>query len=68
MERIKPNPTFIRCQVQKAERFFKLAVMPELLGKWFTREWTALVPEFDNTMNDDSDDDGTWCYCQQVKG
>jgi len=38
--------------------------MPELLGKWFTWERTALVPEFDKTMNDE----GMWCYCQQVKG
>jgi len=54
--------------VQKADKFFNLAVMPELLGKWFTRERTALVPQFDSTMHDDSDDDGTWCYCQQIKG
>ena len=65
VERIKPNQSF---QVQKADKFFSLAVMPELLGKWFTREQTALVPLFDSTMNDDNDDDGTWCYCRQIKG
>ena len=68
IQRILPNTEFIHTQVEKAELFFKVAVMPELLGKWFTRERSMTVPTFDDTMNDDSDDNGTWYYCQQVKG
>ena len=67
IQRILPSTEFIQSQTDKAEHFFKVAVMPELLGNWFTRERSVIVPSFDDTMNDDSDDDGTWCYYQQVK-
>ena len=31
----------------------------------YTRELSVTVSTFDDTMNND---DGAWCYCQQVKG
>lgn len=36
IERIMPDSSFESC-VMKATRFFKYAVLPELLGKWFSR-------------------------------
>ena len=37
IERITKNSTFWSDCVVKAERFFRVCVLPELLGKWYTR-------------------------------
>ena len=42
MERIVINKDFIEQKLQQAEKLFWLAVMPELLGKWYTRKHTEL--------------------------
>ena len=66
-ERILPDTDFISEQLNLAEKFFYLAILPELLGKWFTRDHTALPTVM---LHDDSgeEDNGSWCYCQEAKG
>ena len=41
-ERILPDTDFISKQLQLAEKFFYLTILPELVGKWFARDYTAL--------------------------
>lgn len=69
IERILLNQVFIEEKLIQAEKLFWLAIIPELLGKWFTRDHTKL-PTVVATTDDDpnEDDDGTWCYCQVAKG
>ena len=50
---------------------FWLAIVPELLGKWYTRHDTTLpqsAASIDLSSEDEVEDDGTWCYCKTVKG
>ena len=51
-----------------AEKFFYLAILPELLGKWFTRDHTALPTVMLHDDSDEEEDNGSWCYCQEAKG
>ena len=37
VERIKPDTSFIEENLVKAKHFFEVAVLPELLGRWFSR-------------------------------
>lgn len=69
IERILLDRVFIEEKLKQAEKLFWLAIIPELLGKWFTRDHTKL-PTVVVTTNDDpnEDDDGTWCYCQIAMG
>ena len=38
VERIFPQPNFFIKAVAEMERFYKYAVLPELLGKWYTKQ------------------------------
>ena len=45
-----------------ASKFFLIGVLPELLGKWYTRPARLNVEE----EIDDSDyEAGPWCYCRE---
>lgn len=66
IERLKPDEQVLKSALTKAEQFFRLCILPELAGKWYTRSRTplsAIQPE-----DIDEDDDGRWCYCQESKG
>ena len=58
----------VRESVPKAERFYKLCILPELLGKWFTRSPTQCNTEQTLQLDAVEDDDGSWCICKQDKG
>ena len=35
--RISPDSEYISCAIDKVTKFFQLGVLPELVGKWFTK-------------------------------
>ncbi len=35
--RINKNDSFLNTAIEKATTFFKYALLPELLGKWYTK-------------------------------
>ena len=37
VERINPNPAFVEENLVKVKHFFDVAVLPELIGRWFSR-------------------------------
>jgi len=45
-----------------AEKFWKLCVLPELLGKWFTHH------KLPNCNVETEDDSGRWCFCKEDRG
>ena len=64
-------------QLEKAlsSRVFWLAVVPELLAKWYSRHNTTLpqstlhadaAVDYD-LSSEDEEDDGIWCYCKTIK-
>ena len=68
IERIYPCD-FFESTVNKVEEFYKQAVMPELLGKWYTKipvmppsgsnGASTTVPQGSTSSKD------VWCYCKQ---
>ena len=74
IERICFDKNFIELQLEKVERVFWLAVVPELLANWYSRHSTTLPQStvhaaVDHDLSsEDEEDDGSWCYCKTVKG
>ena len=72
IERITLDETLIEQAVPNANKFWRLCVLPELLGKWYTRNETSNVQL--QGVNDsvqvqaEEEDSGTWCYCREDKG
>lgn len=64
VERLMPDQQIIQETSPKAEKFFRLCILPELVGKWFTR--AKVLPNTSSTIEDS--DDGKWCYCKESKG
>ena len=70
IERIYPQHDFFELTVSKVEEFYKQAVMPELLGKWYTK-MPVMPPASSNngvpTMvpQDNTPPKDVWCYCKQ---
>jgi len=58
---------FIEERLKKTEKLFWLAIIPELLGKWFTRDHTKLPIVTAITDNDySSEDNGVTAKEQRV--
>ena len=71
VQRIYPDNTFIASALEKCEQFVKVAVLPELLGKWYSKE-PIRKPESADLEDDNDQADGTdetglmmWCYCRK---
>ena len=71
IERITLDEALIESAIPIAEKFYKLCILPELLGKWYT--WKQ--PPRDSSVQHPRDpplqieeDDGTWCHCKERKG
>ena len=71
IERITLDEALIESALPIAEKFYKLCILPELLGKWYT--WKQ--PPRDSSVQHPRDpplqieeDDGTWCHCKERKG
>ena len=68
IERILFDRMFIEEKLQQAEKLFWLAIIPELLGKWFTRDHTKLpivaaITDGDDDSSED-DDGGSMIGCE----
>ena len=61
-----------------ARNFFKYGILPEIIGKWYTRTpvtqsdgvvaipaATTLTVEEDAGYDDSEDESRLWCYCEQ---
>ena len=76
VDRILPDVSFIDDALAKANIFVKTALLPQLIGRWFTKQQTISVPPANQTIPDHvsstsadasstSDDNILWCYCQK---
>lgn len=54
MERIVPDPHFQHEKLPQAEMVFWIAIMPELLGKWFSRENMTTIPKVQKDSTKDT--------------
>lgn len=75
VERIAANDEFITSKMEAVTRFFTYGILPEIIGKWYSRKPVAdgegLVQEpsanGEETTNDVNEDDEStpWCYCNE---
>lgn len=68
IQRLTVDYQFLEPRLKKAEKFFQIAIIPELLGKWYTRESSLCVPCIESIVDDGEEDSGKWCYCQEPLG
>ena len=65
IERLTPDTALITEALTKAERIFTLCIMPEHIGKWFTRSREDIVEV--EVFDTDEPDEGRWCYCKESR-
>ena len=59
IQRVYPNKTFI---IEKATEFFKFGILPELLGKWYSKP----LLNCDNSSAPTSGlGPAVWCFCKK---
>jgi len=58
--RIEKNTDFVKTAIDKASVFYKVCVLPELLGKWYSKPPSISAPAATNDKNQD----GKGCYCR----
>ena len=57
---------FIDDAMERAAPFVKLAILPELVGKWFTRQKTSLSEEQTaQQCVSNENEEQVWCYCKR---
>lgn len=59
--RIEKDDSFLEEAMHKATDFFKYGILPEVLGRWYTRNPTT-TPEL--TSSSSSED--VFCYCREL--
>lgn len=64
IQRILPDAELWESSLEKAKLFFLRGVLPELLGKWYSR--AVVRARSTDLALSESEDDGSWCFCQQV--
>ena len=62
IQRIKIDEDFLLSCIEKSRDLYKVAILPELLGRWFTR--SVVMPTVDH-RNDLS---YKYCYCKEELG
>lgn len=77
IERIKPDNSFWEENVRKAKKFFEIGILPELLGRWFSRPPEQIMsslsapsdlPPHSSSETASTSSHGTslkYCYCQE---
>ena len=61
VQRIAIDKEFIDDAINKTVPFIKLAILPELVGRWFTKQKT---PDDQAPLQSDQAQD-SWCYCKK---
>ena len=71
IERICQDTAFWEGLIGDVQHFFKYGILPEIIGKWYSRKPIAdaegIVPIIqDKHAGDDEEDyEKLWCFCQQ---
>lgn len=69
IERIYPDEEFMASCIEKAQYFFQNAVLPELIGKFYSRPDTVSTnlpseSSICESQQDTSTDEQVYCYCK----
>ena len=64
VERVYVDEDFLVEAIVQAGDFFTVAILPELLGRWYTRK--VVMPEA--TIDDSRTSGYMYCYCKEEQG
>ena len=69
VQRIYPDEIFVSSALAKSEQFIKVAILPEILGKWYSKEPIMKPDEGENNgaQNNEVCQLALWCYCRKVE-
>lgn len=62
--RIKPDTQFIKDTIKTITQFFIQVILPELVGKWYTKPSISSSEASSATQSNPDDSSVKWCYCQ----
>ena len=62
IKKIHYNNDFVEAALSKALKFFKQGVLPELVGRWYSRLASTKKDTIEN--EESGSDDDKWCYCR----
>ena len=68
VQRIFHEEPFISLVLQQCETFIKVGILPEMIGKWYSKEPIAKnLPSAEDNGNTETatDQNELWCYCRQ---
>ena len=72
VQRIEPDFDFWQEMVPKMQHFVEVAILPELVGQWFSRPQPQVLQVSPRKVSDDGKKmntaDGTFCYCSVSEG
>ena len=70
VERIQINEEFLTVALEKATKFFIYGILPEVLGKWYSRlshYQTTSTPQESASSGPTNVEKEVWCYCKSEK-
>lgn len=68
IEHITADEPFLEHTIPLVYKFWRMCVLPELMGKVYTRELHLLMTSNDAEPMAAEEDQGRWCYCKDEKG
>jgi len=74
IERIEKDTAFLDTWIENVKHFFIYGILPEVVGKWYTRKPVADVdglpvesdqPDCQQSQEEEDDSSALWCYCSK---
>ena len=67
VQRLCLDEPFITVALEKCKQFIKLAILPEILGKWYSWEPLSLSDNETKSLIETNQDESQdlWCYCRK---
>ena len=64
VEGIYPDVNFMDSAIEKVSVFIKVGVLPELLGKWYSKENQSVILSLENKDAGEESSENVGCYCR----
>ncbi|XP_033635761.1 uncharacterized protein LOC117296806 isoform X2 [Asterias rubens] len=65
IQRIEFNANFFKCILEKVSSFYKVCILFEVIGKWFTQSRPLAVQDLSATFGNEGQPT-VWCYCRRA--
>jgi len=66
IQRVYPDEPFMSVVLEQCKSFIKIGVLPELIGKYYSKDPIVNNPDQENIS--EIAENELWCYCQQPDG